>query len=350
MSEFKPQPLYDFYLLPEVGPDNWDYAFATGQVRALETQLISRNTFVEMINSPDYKSAADVLTGTDYAFVSTTNNLEQVEQGLIDKRSDILKLFNQLIDNCDYLELYNSRIDFSNLRLALRRLVTEQAIGLDYCDDGCVPAGKFEEVLEQENYIEFPMFLQEAVEKAVLRYYENKDIRQIDYGIDQAADQFRVEKSESMGDIFPIELARMISDLNDIRTLLRLKFRDSQQRDCFSGFGYLDKAKLIHSLDIGYDGLPAVFANTPYYHIVEAGTAYLVKNSSFLKLEQLCNNHLLSYLKSTDRVTAGPQTVIAYLLTKEIEIRTIRMILVGKKSGLESKMLLDGIYSTEEYN
>lgn len=344
MSEFTPQPLYDFCQIPEVGGDDWEYTFAAAQVRALETELLGRNTFVDMINSANYGSAADCLAGSDYAFVPSASDFVDVEKGLLDKRSEVRKLFLQLIGDKDLQELYLAPIDYSNLRLALRRLVTEQSIGTDYCDEGFVPADKFEEVLEQENYIEFPMFLQEAVEKAVLRYYENKDIRQIDYGIDLAADEFATGKSEELGLTFCIELARMLSDLNDIRTLLRLKFRESDDRQAFSGCGYLDKTKLYHALDSGYDALPGLFANTPYFEIVETATAYLTKNNSFLKLEQMCTSHLLNYLKSTNRITAGPQPVIAYLMRKEIEIRTVRMVLVGKKNGLDSKMLLDGLY------
>ena len=33
--------------------------------------------------------------------------------------------------------------------------------------------------------------------------------------------------------------------------------------------------------------------------------------------------------------------MIAYFLMKEAEIRTIRMVLVGKKNGLDAKLLLD---------
>lgn len=33
--------------------------------------------------------------------------------------------------------------------------------------------------------------------------------------------------------------------------------------------------------------------------------------------------------------------MIAYLLMKEAEIRTVRMMLVGKKNGLSSKLVLD---------
>ena len=59
------------------------------------------------------------------------------------------------------------------------------AVGLDYSNEGNVPAEEFEEIFEQENYERLPEYLQDAVEAAVLGYYENKDIRRIDYEIDR---------------------------------------------------------------------------------------------------------------------------------------------------------------------
>jgi len=46
-------------------------------------------------------------------------------------------------------------------------------------------------------------------------------------------------------------------------------------------------------------------------------------------------------LKTTRVLAAGYQPVIAYFLMKETEIRTVRMLLTGKKNGLEGPLLMD---------
>jgi V/A-type H+-transporting ATPase subunit C len=62
-----------------------------------------------------------------------------------------------------------------------------------------------------------------------------------------------------------------------------------------------------------------------------------------LKVEQQCEEHLIGFLKTTIQVTAGPQPIIAYLLMKENEIRTVKLILTAKKNNLDTKLLLDRI-------
>jgi V/A-type H+-transporting ATPase subunit C len=80
---------------------------------------------------------------------------------------------------------------------------------------------------------------------------------------------------------------------------------------------------------------------TPYYRIVDIGAGYLVSDKSFLKVEQQCEDYLAGFLKTTIRITAGPQPIIAYLLIKENEIRTVNLILTAKKNNLDTRLILD---------
>jgi V/A-type H+-transporting ATPase subunit C len=84
-----------------------------------------------------------------------------------------------------------------------------------------------------------------------------------------------------------------------------------------------------------------LFFATPYNRIVETGANYLASNNSFLKAEQQCEEYLTGFLKSTSVITAGPQPVIAFLLLKENEIRTVRLILTAKNNFLDTKLILD---------
>lgn len=333
------QPQLTFYLYPEVGEDDWRYAFATARVRALETQMLSDADLADMVNAPDFESAAALLDSTEYALTEGAKTVEDMEEMLRKRRSELRKLFADLMVDEALAEAVRARDDFANMRLAVRRTVTDKPIGKDYSDDGNVPAERFEEIFEQESYAALPEHMQEAVEAAVLAYYENKDIRQIDHAIDRVHTAYRLRLAERLKSVFLLEYFRMLIDLSNIRTMLRLKFRESEERDVFLEGGYVETALLKHCLDVGYEMMGAMFAATPYGRVVEEGVAYLQANGSFSKLEQGCDEHVLGYLKSTNVITAGPQPVMAYLLMKENEIRTVRLILTAKKNQLDTSLI-----------
>lgn len=330
----------NFLRYPPIGAEDWQYAFETAKVRVLETKMIDKSTFVDMANAESFESAIEMLAGSEYA-VTAGSGFDEIEAVLLERRKEARQLFLELIKDDEIAELLRAREDFANMRLAVRRVVTERPIGVDYSDDGSVPAAEFEEIFEQENYDLFPDYLQDGVEAAVLGYYQAKDIREIDYAIDRVEAAYRLKKAKELGSVFLESLFRTRIDLNNIRTLLRLKMADRDEREHFIEGGFVEISRFVHGLDVGYEALAPLFFATPYYDIVEGGVNYLNSEKSFLALESLCETHTKGFLSSTTSIAAGTQPVIAYLVLKEIEVRALRMVLSCKKNGLDAKTILD---------
>jgi len=341
VAEATEQPVIDFYTYPPIGDDDWRYTFETARVRALEMQMLSPATLLDMANAENFDQAVDLLSATEYALPPTSRNFNEMEDILLRQRTAVRELFAELIIDKPIVELFKTRDDYANLRLAVRRTLTEKPLGTDYSSDGNFPLEQFEQVFEEENYALFPDYMAEAAEQAVLAYYQNKDIRQIDYAIDQSQTEYNLKRARQLKSIFLLGLFRIQLDLTNIRTMLRLKYTESEQPNVFLKSGFIELERFRHGLDIGYETLGPLFFVTPYYDIVQAGANYLTSDKSFLRAEQQCSEFLKGYLMTTIQITAGPQPIIAYLLLKENEIRTVRLILTAKKNNLDKKIILD---------
>ncbi len=341
MAELAEQTVLDFYTYPPIGGDDWRYTFETAQVRALEMQMLSPATLLDMANAENFAQAADLLSATEYALPQTSRTFAEMENILQLRRSAVRELFAELMIDKPIVELFKSRDDFANLRLAVRRTLTEKPLGTDYSNDGNFPPEQFEQVFEEENYALFPDYMAEAVEQAVLAYYQNKDIRRIDYAIDRLQAEYNLKKARELKSVFLLGLFRIQIDLTNIRTMLRLKFTESEETNVLLKGGFIELERFEHRLDIGYETLGPLFFVTPYHRVVETGANYLMSDKSFLRAEQQCAEFLTGFLKSTIQITAGPQPIIAYLLMKENEIRTIRLILTAKKNNLATQLILD---------
>ena len=343
MSELAEKAILDFYTYPPIGGDDWRYTFETAQVRAIEMQLLSKTALLDLANAESFDAAVDLLSATEYALSPGARDLAELENILRLRRSQLRELFEVLCIDKPIVKLFKTRDDFANLRLAIRRTLTERPVGTDYSSDGNVPPEQFEEVFEQDNSDLFPDYMQNAAESAVLAYYQQKDIRRIDYAIDADQAEFNLKKARRLESIFLLGLFRIQIDLTNIRTMLRLKFTESEQRNVFLDGGFIELERLQKSLDLGYEAIAPLFFVTPYHQVVEAGTNYLMSDKSFLRLEQQCDEFLTGFLKTTIQITAGPQPIIAYLLMKENEIRKVRLILTAKKNSLDTKLILDRI-------
>jgi len=331
----------DFFRYPDIGQEDWRYAFATAKIRCLESVMLSRGTLLDMANARDFSTALELLTGSDYAMGTSVGSFSEIEEMLLEKRTEIRDLFVELMIDDELVEPLRARENFANMRLAIRRVVTERPIGVDYSDQGSVPAEEFEEIFEQENYTRFPEYLQIAVEAAVLGYYENKDVRRIDYEIDRCQAAYKLKRAIELDSVFLQSLFRTQIDLTNIRTMLRLKLGQRDDKNLFLSDGFIETDRFVHCFDIGYEVIAPLFFATPYHAVVEGGVSYLNSEQSFLRLEKLCEEYLTGFLKSAISITAGPQPIIAYFMMKENEIRTIRMLLTGKKNNLDTKLIID---------
>ncbi len=330
-----------FYRYPPVGAEDWAYAYQTAKVRVLELSMIPRGTFVDMANAPDFAAAAEMLAGSDYTIEPKADSAA-IEQMLATQRTAARELFADLMPDNKVVKFLRAREDFTNMRLAIRRVVTERPLGLDYSNEGNVPAEEFEEIFEQENYERFPDYLQDAVEAAVLGYYEKKDIRRIDYELDRIEQDWRIKEATRTKQTFILSLARIRIDLNNIRTMLRLKMAEREEEtQFFLPGGFVEIDKFVQGLETGYEGIAQLFFATPYAELLEAAIPYLRGEQSFLKLEKECEDFVKGFLKTTRSIASGPQPVVAYFLMKEAEIRTVRMVLTGKKNGLDAKLITD---------
>jgi V/A-type H+-transporting ATPase subunit C len=333
----------DFYTYPPVGTDDWRYVFQSAQVRTLELLMLTRAAFLDMANAENFQAAADLLSATEYAMPRSDKSSAEMENNLLLRRSAVRELFADLILDKPIVKLFKTRDDFANLRLAVRRSITDKPLGSDYSADGNFPPEQFEQVFAEENYTDLPDYMAEAAERAVLAYYRNKDIRRIDSAIDSAQAEYNLKQAHRLNSIFLLALFRIQIDLTNIRTMFRLKFTESEQRNVFLKGGFIELERLERGAELGYEALAPLFFVTPYYHLVEAGAAYLTSEKSFLRIEQQCEEHLTGFLKSTIQITSGPQPIIAYLLLKENEIRTVRLILTARKNNLDTKLILDRI-------
>ncbi len=336
------QPLIDFYRYPPVGGDDWRYAYETAQARTIEAQMLSRSTLLDMANASDFEQSAELLRSTEYT-LSAGAGISELERVLMSRRSVLRQQFAGWMHNKVILGLFKSRDDFANLRLAVRRSLTKKPIGGDYSNEGNFPPEQYADVFENEKYEMLPDYMADAAQRAVLAWYQDKDIRRIDYAIDAAQVEFNLTTAHKLNNEFLLGLFRIQTDIVNIRTMLRLRLKGDTSPDVFLHGGYVERDKLIRGLEAGPEGIAAIFFATSYSDFIQTGSAYASSEKSFLKIEQQCEEYLAGYLRSTISIAVGAQPIIAYLLLKENGIRMVRLILTAKKNNLNTKLILDRV-------
>jgi len=72
---------------------------------------------------------------------------------------------------------------------------------------------------------------------------------------------------------------------------------------------------------------------------VKSGVEDWKRSGSFSHLEKLFDDHLLSFVKKAKYITFGIEPLIGYLVAKEMEVKNLRTIMVGKFNRLSQEII-----------
>ena len=93
--------------------------------------------------------------------------------------------------------------------------------------------------------------------------------------------------------------------------------------------GRFEKQDLLSFYDAGEQALLDGISGTPYADFFD-------KESSLFQIEKRADDHLMSLLRRARSVIFGAEVPIAYLMALENESKNLRILLAGKRAGLDS--------------
>jgi len=193
------------------------------------------------------------------------------------------------------------------------------------------------ELFSEEGFARLPQHLGRAAQEGMEAFQSSGSPRLLDIAVDQSEHEYRLDLAHRLANEFLLNLLKLKADIHNILTLYRTKWlgEDSKlyETAMFSG-GFLEKERFKQAFQEPWEGIPARFAVTPYMEIIEAGGSDVATKGSFSKLEKTADDYLMGYLRLTKMVTFGIEPLYTYLLVKENEVRSIRMVMVGKLYGI----------------
>lgn len=332
-----------FIRYPEFAAGDERYAYATGRIRALETKLLDRQRFERMLEAQSAHEALHVLQDTDYGIhMGELKDASEYERVLAAERKVAFDLFQNLCLDGRASSTYFSRFDFHNIKVLSKARATEQDFSSLLSSHGEFDQAEMMEIFDEEAFTRLPQHLGEAAQKAMEAFQSSGSPRLLDIAVDQSEHQYRLDLAYGLSNEFLLNLLRLSADTHNILTLYRIKWLGEDfklyETAIFSG-GFLEKDRLKQAFEEPWEGIPARFAVTPYIEIVEAGGSDVATNGSFSKLEKATDDYLMEYLRLTKTVTFGIEPLYTYLLVKDNEVRSIRMVMVGKLYGIPGQRI-----------
>lgn len=325
--------------------ENEKYVEAVSRIRAMETKLFDESMLNKIIESSSPEEAIKFLQETGYA--SEIQSIKKVQDYEIILSKELKKLYDFLyktVPDKDLVDIMELKYDYHNIKTLLKGKALNK--NYDYLLIKMKPdyTDKIISSIQSDNYSDIPRIMGDAIQKAYREFSTTKDPQVIDIIIDSYMYKHMLIKAEKFEESFIINFVKLNIDLTNIKTLLRVKNQNRNREFLnlvlISG-GKVDNDILLNCLNESIENIINKLLFTDYGNILKIGLQEYSKNKKLNRFEKLCDNYTMNYLKKSRYISFGPEPILAYIYGKENEIKSIRIILVGKINKVSSNIIVE---------
>jgi V/A-type H+-transporting ATPase subunit C len=323
----------------ELNRDAIRYGFAVGKARVLETRALDAAAYERLLDASGFAEQKRLLSESVYGrYLEAAETAEDVEEGLDDALGDFYRFLDKAALPEPVVRYFRLPYDFANLKaVAKARLLGASEGGLLF-RHGSVDTDLFAGEL-----VDLPGPLGKT---AALLSGEEADVRDRREGVDTAAVDRLVDRAmfaelaliaKQSKSRFLVNLARLGIDLANVRTLARARARGVSARavgDQLIEGGSVAVSALVPLVELSAEDLATALGRIPGLHALAHASL-----GEMATLDATLESVTWAALRRARVGNVGAEPVISYVLERESEVASLRVLLVGTLRGLDRETL-----------
>lgn len=315
------------------------YAYAVARLRHAELKLLDAAVMEQLLSAKSTEDAIKILKDKGWGSEESDDPDEMFRQ----EKNKLWDYVEEIVPDLNVFNVFRLRNDFNNLKAALKESTMDHDYPGIYADHGTIPPEEIRNAVRGRSYKSLPVFLSEIAEKAHEIFLRTGDGQLCDIMVDKACLEALRESALSTKDSFIGEYGELITAASDIKIAVRACLT-GKDRD-FLGMalaetGILSVGGLTTAALSGEDAIGAFLASTDF-----AGGVQELKKSP-AAFERWCDNLITDRMGSMHYEAFGPGPVAAYIIARENEIKSVRIIMAGKQNGFPEEMLRERVRDT----
>lgn len=307
------------------------YIYAVARIRSKEMTLFSKQTMDQLMSCKTYEDAMRLLA--DKGWNAQT---ETAEQMLIAERDKTWKLMQELVEDMSVFEVFLYSNDYHNLKAAIKQACISGEVPDIYMTKGAVEVDTIKTAVNEKNFNLLPDYMRAVAEEAFHVQLKTHDSQLCDVIIDKAALEAIYKKGFESGiDLYKkyvtlkVAAANIGIALRSCRTGKGIEFLNRAFISC----GPLDVKQLIDSTLKSEEAIFEYLETTDYADAISA-----IKKS-LSAFECWCDNKMIEVISPQKQNSFTISPLAAYVLARENEIKSVRILLSGKLNYLPEESI-----------
>ena len=320
-----------------------NFVESSSYIRVMEKRLLGSDSIRRISEAPDTSETLKQISGNSSYDFSSLNRTEDYETVLKQELEDTYRLLYKISPQKAVVDILAAKYIFYNSKVAMKAKYTGKSA--DYLFSPITePAGSvLTEYIRNGEQSEFiPEYIKQAVRDAENAYEEAKDPQDIDIILDTHMFRHMLLLCGEVKNGFITEYTKMCVDFHNIKALMRIKSMDKGTRflnKCLVSGGLTDTEFFLSHYDKSPDVIASVFYYKYFGDMMKKGIETYNRTGNFSELEKLFDDYLIEYTKKSKYIAFGPEVLFTYLLSKENEIRQVRILITCKNNGIRTETL-----------
>ena len=314
--------------------DRMDFIQGVTRTRVLENKLLSRVKIERMVDAKDIDEVFKVLVETEYSnAVASITRGEDYEKILSQELQRVYKLMREISKHGVVVDLMALKYDYHNLKV----LIKEKELGKDlselYIPLGTIDFAKLKASFLAGSIRDLEPEFKEALTTVENDFEATKDPQRIDFIIDKYYFEHLYKMAKETNIELFINYVKDLIDFTNIKTTIRLKRQGKDIKfleEVLLPNGNIDESAILLALNDSIDIIISKFKNYRISPELKKGLESYQATNRMSDLEKYMDNYLMGINKSSKYVTFGPEPIFSYIVAKETEIKTLRIIMVSK--------------------
>lgn len=326
------------------GRNNTDYLYASTRVRALERNLLNRERIVKMLDSKNLDDSIKVLDECEYGDGQELRPA-QYEILLSREHQKALGLLRTL--DKELLSLFLLQYDYLNAKILLKA----EFAGIEDCvfsPLGQIEVAKLRQSLRERTFDGMTGMMAKAGAQAIEEFGKMRDPQCIDLIMDNACYAEMLQTAQKIGSDFLSNYVKREIDGVNIRAYVRIKRqgggREMFQRVFIAG-GKISMGLFVSHFDDDMASFVQALAYTEYSEVTQEALP-AIRAGNLGTFEKLFDDYRIKQIKKAKLIPFGIEPLVAYIVAKESDIKTARIILAGKAAGIPPECIAEKVRET----
>lgn len=309
--------------------------------RVYEKNLLTSENLKRLIDTDNLEEAISSLNDTKYGeYLQKLDRPEDYEKALSQVLLQSYKDMIKISPDENLVKYLEEKYNFHNLKVLLKELIQDEDYKSIYIDIGKIDLVKLKRNLK-EDLSDDNKYLSYA-KKALDLYEENKDPQDIDLSLDKDFYEKLLEDAKNLDYESLINFTKERIDLTNLKALLRIKGQEQSvdllEKSLIDG-GNIEKNLFRDSLNAEKSSYTNLFFKEKIYPQVKDALEENDLYKAMQKIEKIIDNHLMDFAKESKKVSYGPEVIMGYLISREMEIKNLRIILTAKLNSLSREFM-----------